>query len=227
MQSFLFFCCYYFPPCNLSLRHLYVFHSACLFFLARPVKKKESSSLESILYTLFLKVSRNSRNSSSRSTRSSSSSRVGDGRKNLYRGFLKLNEHFDSVCRCPTWNRWARGLCERHCTAATSCQVFFGWFDRLRQEFKHSVQPSRQPGASSCRSLLQLPVTKFNWAAFHLTDMSFVQSHSKFLFCFFGFVFVPPHSFRHTFISPLSQMDARDRHTRPMCHQTEKKKNIF
>lgn len=43
------------------------------------------------------------------------------------------------------------------------------------------------------------PLQKFDWAAFHLTDMSFVQSHSKFLFCFFGFVFVPPHSFRHTF----------------------------
>lgn len=71
------------------------------------------------------------------------------------------------------------------------------------------------------------PLQKFDWAAFHLTDMSFVQSHSKFLFCFFGFVFVPPHSFRHTFISPLSQMDARDRRTRQMCHQTEKKKHIL
>lgn len=71
------------------------------------------------------------------------------------------------------------------------------------------------------------PLQKFDWAAFHLTDMSFVQSHSKFLFCFFGFVFVPPHSLTHTLISPLSQMDARDRHTRQMCHQTEKKKHIL
>lgn len=73
------------------------------------------------------------------------------------------------------------------------------------------------------------PLKKYDWAAFHLTDMNFVQSHSKFLFCFFWglFLCLLIHSDIHSFLLSPRWMHEIDTLVKCAIRQTKTKKHIL